>query len=407
MKRRHKVYLKLNLLSLFCIGVSLISITLAWFAYSGLSTVATEVDVRAWNIEFMKNSEVVTNEIVIDIDDVSPGMDPIIEEVSINNLGDSDAMLSYEVTSARVLNTDFVNEEDLDLIDALSHNLPFHINMSLDKRYIEKRGGVSNFSVSITWPLDSLNDERDSKWGNEAYKFQQEEISKHNEDSSYVPRKSIKIIISVKAEQLINEEDSPDINYNVGDLILYDIEKNQRCETLSDTCIKTYVMDTNNKIKDQTVTLLPHLYGSYSSNTYLNYDTSLNETINTWNVETKPLMLEDILKVIAIDNQNSYLKRDSLSDVIIGNLNNENQIATIIEKSKNYNGFFTYSSEKFPFLSSNKCYWVKTEYNVDKAYAFQKQDETTTKIYGNEKSATCYVVPLIIAPKNNLIKSNS
>ena len=402
MKRRHKVYLKLNLLSLFCIGVSFISITLAWFAYSGLSTVATEVDVRAWNIEFMKNSEVVTNEIVIDIDDVSPGMEPIIEEVSINNLGDSDAMLSYEVTSARVLNTDFVNEEDLDLIDALSHNLPFHINMSLDKRYIEKRGGVSNFSVSITWPLDSLNDERDSKWGNEAYKFQQEEISKHNEDSSYVPRKSIKIIISVKAEQLINEEDSPDINYNVGDLILYDIEKNQRCETLSDTCIKTYVLDTNNTLGDTTVTLLPDLYETYSNGSYNNYDALLSQTSNSWGVTTRALTLEDILKVIATDNQNSYLKRDGLSDVIIGNLEYQDRISKVIEKSKEYNGLFSFSNEKFPYLSSNKCYWLKTEYSTDKAYAFHRQDDTTTTIYGNDKNTSCSVVPVIVVDKANL-----
>ena len=122
MKRRHKVYLKLNLLSLFCIGVSFISITLAWFAYSGISTVKTEVDVKAWNIEFMKDSEVVTNEIVIDVNDISPGMDPIVEKVSIHNRGDSNAMLSYQVASARVLNTNLENEEEGYLVDLLSHD---------------------------------------------------------------------------------------------------------------------------------------------------------------------------------------------------------------------------------------------------------------------------------------------
>lgn len=191
MKRRHKVYLKLNLLSLFCIGVSFISITLAWFAYSGISTVKTEVDVKAWNIEFMKDSEVVTNEIVIDVNEISPGMDPIVEKVSIHNRGDSNAMLSYQVASARVLNTNLENEEEGYLVDLLSHDLPFHININLEDRFIEAQNGVSDFSVSISWPLDSLNDERDSKWGNEAYKFQQEEQAKQAQDPSYTPKKSL------------------------------------------------------------------------------------------------------------------------------------------------------------------------------------------------------------------------
>ena len=188
MKRKHKVYLKLNLLSLFCIGVSFISITLA---YSGLSTVTTEVDVKAWNIEFMKDSEVVTNEIVIDVNEVYPGMEPIVEKVSIHNRGDSNAMLSYQVVSARVLNTDLENQENGYLVDVLSHELPFHININLEDRYIEAQDGVSNFSVSISWPLDSLNDEKDSKWGNEAYKFQQEEQAKQAQDPSYTPKKSL------------------------------------------------------------------------------------------------------------------------------------------------------------------------------------------------------------------------
>jgi hypothetical protein len=53
-KARHKSYLRLNLVSLFFVLVSFISVTLAWFAYSGLANVATEIDVKAWYIEFEK-----------------------------------------------------------------------------------------------------------------------------------------------------------------------------------------------------------------------------------------------------------------------------------------------------------------------------------------------------------------
>ena len=70
MKRKYKAYIKLNIMSLFFILVSFISVTLAWFAYSGLATARTEIDVKAWYIEFDKNNEPVSNEIVISLSEI-------------------------------------------------------------------------------------------------------------------------------------------------------------------------------------------------------------------------------------------------------------------------------------------------------------------------------------------------
>ena len=60
-KQRYKRYMRLNIMSLFFAAVSFISITLAWFAYSGLITGRTEVDVKAWYIEFRRNGVQETN----------------------------------------------------------------------------------------------------------------------------------------------------------------------------------------------------------------------------------------------------------------------------------------------------------------------------------------------------------
>ena len=46
MKRRYKTYIKINFISLILVVLSFISITMAWFAYSGLSKVATEIRVK-------------------------------------------------------------------------------------------------------------------------------------------------------------------------------------------------------------------------------------------------------------------------------------------------------------------------------------------------------------------------
>ena len=70
MKRKHKIFLKANIMSLFFIAVSFISGTLAWFAYTGLSDVATEIDIRAWNIEL--NDGKTSNDIKIALPEISP-----------------------------------------------------------------------------------------------------------------------------------------------------------------------------------------------------------------------------------------------------------------------------------------------------------------------------------------------
>ena len=104
MNKKHKAYLKLNIMSLFFVVVSFISITLAWFAYSGFANVETEVDVKAWYIDFKQDDESVSNDIVISLSEIYPGMETISEKINIQNLGDSDAEIKYEIKSARIFN---------------------------------------------------------------------------------------------------------------------------------------------------------------------------------------------------------------------------------------------------------------------------------------------------------------
>ena len=139
MQKAYKKYLKLNIMSLFFAGLSFISITLAWFAYSGLSRVTTEIDIKAWLIEFEKGDSTVSNNIVISLDDIYPGMETMHEVIKIKNKGDSNAKLSYSIESIRIL------DEELDIKDAdqeylkdkLSHEYPFSINIDLSNNFIK------------------------------------------------------------------------------------------------------------------------------------------------------------------------------------------------------------------------------------------------------------------------------
>ena len=111
MNRKYKKYLKLNVMSLFFIAISFISVTLAWFAYSGMAKVSTDIEVKSWLIEFEKKDKTVSNNIVISLSEIYPGMETLHETIKIKNKGDSDARLSASIVSARILDEEFNSEK--------------------------------------------------------------------------------------------------------------------------------------------------------------------------------------------------------------------------------------------------------------------------------------------------------
>lgn len=404
MNKKYKTYLKLNILSLFFIAVSFLSITLAWFAYSGLVTAGAEIDVKAWYIEFQKNGGAVSNEVVISLSDIHPGMTPVLEEINILNQGDSDAGIDYSITSARILE-DYLEQDGLEkdaLEDKLAHDYPFHINIELDKKYAKAKSGKSALRVSVSWPLDSDNDTLDSKWGSEAFQFQKKEANKLQNDSSYEARPTLKIVLNLKAEQYMESNEDIDTNYNLGDTILYNMKTNQACPKLEGDCIKTTILNVENKIGDTSVLLLPDLFGNYASGPYENYQALLNSVTTGWNVETRTLNVSDLLKPVSTDIVNSILVRENLSDSIIGNLRYNDRTPKELEKVKTKNGYYQFMNQKFPYLSTSKCYWINDEYSPSQGFALIKTDEEHSKIYGEDKNMECSIVPIVEVPKSKL-----
>ena len=401
MKKKH---LKLNIMSLFFVAVSLLSITLAWFAYSGIANTATEVDVKAWYIEFSKNNETVSNEVVLSLNDIYPGMETVTEKIDVKNLGDTDAKIDYTIESARILDEELKTSDNStgQVLDKLSHDYPFHVNISLNKDFVKAHDDTSEFEVSVSWPLDSLDNSKDSEWGSKAYQFQESEEKKHQDDSNYQVRTSLKIVISIKAEQYVLDNEAPDMDYYLGKLILYDVEKNAPCDSISSTCLKTYVIDDNNKVGDVNVSLLPDLFQSYSVGSYNDYNGLLSSITDKINVSTRALTVEDVVNIISRDIDSSYLVRDGISDVIIGNLKYNDRFTQELNLLTSGNGYYRFSNQKFPYLSTSKCYWINKDYNTDRAFALVKVDDNNSKVYGELKTAECSVVPVLEVSKAKL-----
>ena len=407
MKKKTKVYLRLNLLSLFFVVVSFISVTLAWFVYSGLSSVATEVSVKAWYIELEKGGEVVSNNIVISLDDIYPGMETLEEEIKIKNYGDSNAQVKYEITSIRILDDDADNYVVGDTVtsqyveDRIAHEYPFHINIDLSKNYILAQTDEATFKVSISWPLDSGDDELDSLWGTKAYKFKMKEQELKTADESYQIRASIKLDIKLTAEQYIETDESSDINYRRGSEILYDVVNKTTCTEESSTCIRTNIIDVNNKISDTTVTLLPKVTNDYITGTFDEIKTLYESQVSSWNVESRLLTANDILNIVSKDIKDSVIIRNDVSDLIIGNLTYENRIEVVKNKAISSQGYFKFLN-KYSYFVSNDCYWVNSEYDTNNGFAVASIDDNSMKLYGETKTTSCKVIPVIIAEKTSL-----
>ena len=164
--------------------------------------------------------------------------------------------------------------------------------------------------------MDSLNDEFDSDWGNSIYNFRKSEEAKLASNPDYVMRQPIRIVLSLRAEQYIGESEGNDLEFSLGHVFLYDVVANKKCDSIGGNCLKTYVLDTNNVVSDDSVTLLPDIYNVYGIGSFNDYLDIYNSIVASWTVNNRPMVAEDLLKVISTDIVNSYLIRDGLSDTL-------------------------------------------------------------------------------------------
>lgn len=406
MEKKHKRYLKLNLISLFFVTISFISVTLAWFAYTGIASSGLDVDIKAWHIEFNGKSSA-ENEIVIPLTNIYPGMDTIVESINIKNKGDSDAKLSYKIESIRILNDELdttINQREL--LDHLTNDYPFSIDISMNKQYIDAHIGEASIDLSVSWPLDSDNDKNDSIWGDKTYDFQSNEKKLESEDENYNARTSIKVVISLLAEQSVDK-----FTYNTGNMILYNPKDDTVCNKIEGNCYKTNMISTYRE-EEEFVYLIPNLLNDYGHGTYELSESIYNQIDSEWTTETEPFDLKDLINVVSLDVHNTILKREKivstgenipLSDSIVGYVTNESRFDNHIKDQViKYNGYIEYDANKFDYLATNKCYWLNYEYDSTKAFAMKKDREGIMKIYPENKSADCYVTPIIKISKDKV-----
>ncbi len=399
---KKKLYILIFVFFIF----SFVSITYAWF--NGMEETGTNLDikVRAWNVDFLQGDTEVNNSVVISSSEIYPGMDMIVEEVTIKNLGDADAKLSATVDYARIMDeVEYIPSDILPneaIKDALSHDYPFKINFEfMNGDYLDPHTGETTFRVSLSWPLDTGNNELDTQWGNKAYLFSESESQKLIDDPAYEIRKPIDIAINITASQTSITDEDGDINYRLGDTILYDVVNNKSCTTVSSTCLLTKVIDNNNLYGDTTVNLLPNINTTYTMGTQANYQTVIDNYNTSWAVSARALTASDLLKIISNDIAGSFLKKEGYDDIIIGDLDYNDRLNAQMNNVVLNGAYYTYSNMYYDYLVTNDCMWTNTIYNPTTSFAVISEGSLSSKIYEYDNNLECKIVPVITVSKDS------
>lgn len=190
MKKKRKYKLR----TLFLLAITLASNSFAWFIYSTRVSNSITAKVRGWNVNFEIGTGSTAEEFIeITIDSLYPGMEDYTKTLKASNHGESDAVISYKVEEALILGDNLKNLEltDQEILNKLNSNYPFKIGFSVSNPVITAGGGESLITISITWPYDSGDDEKDTYWGQLAYDY-------HEKNPTL---SSIKLIIKITATQ--------------------------------------------------------------------------------------------------------------------------------------------------------------------------------------------------------------
>ncbi|MDY3934847.1 MAG: hypothetical protein SOZ11_04890 [Bacilli bacterium] len=172
--KRRKILKKVRLKTLFLLAITLASNSFAWFIYTTKVSSNISAKVREWNVTFEANGQVVEKTIEINIDSLYPGMDAYNQTLTAANSGESKAQITYEIVSTNILGDNLVNYNysNEDILNYLKNNYPFTIEISSTNSIIEPNG-EEKINITVSWPYESGDDEKDTYWGNLAYNYHQ------------------------------------------------------------------------------------------------------------------------------------------------------------------------------------------------------------------------------------------
>lgn len=204
--KRKSLKKKSVIIRIILFTVLIASNTFAWFIYITRVDNNVSVHVKSWDVTFQSGDHEISNTVELNVDSLYPGMEDYVYEISAYNKSEVSATLSYQILEANILGTEYVTEEgriekgedvlptdltSLELEDMFKNDFPFSMSINLSNQTILETNGNELFSINITWPYESNNDQEDTKWGIDAANYKKQ----------YPSRSSITMKIKVEVTQ--------------------------------------------------------------------------------------------------------------------------------------------------------------------------------------------------------------
>lgn len=160
----------------------------AWFIYIKDVQNSIDIHVRGWNIIMENSSGVISQIYKMNVENMYPGMDDHTETLTAYNKSEMTASLTYSILKVRILDETVYSKEgklaesielvgdeltSSELIAKLSNDYPFKIEFLVSKEIIDAEYGSSTYTLKVSWPYESGNDELDTEWGVKAYQFKE------------------------------------------------------------------------------------------------------------------------------------------------------------------------------------------------------------------------------------------
>lgn len=153
----------------------------AWFIYTTRVSMDLTAHVSAWDVEFVSDQGGITSNVSVVVQRVYPGMEDFERVIQVNNRGDLQASLRYEVRSAKILDEYYevgqtnptTNQEytSAEIENIITNNYPFSIAIETDETNFGATNGVGYYTITVEWDYESGNDTLDTYWGNKAYDY--------------------------------------------------------------------------------------------------------------------------------------------------------------------------------------------------------------------------------------------
>ena len=166
---------KVKLSTLFMLIITFSSSTFAWFIYATKVDSGITAHVKAWNVLFEVGEDEIVENIHFDVSDIYPGMETYTDSLFVKNKGEASAELSFEILSYTIFgnkyevgNNGVLTSEELK--QSLQNDYPFKTIITLSNNIIEPKKSES-FSLVLSWPYESGDDDKDTLWGTKSYDY--------------------------------------------------------------------------------------------------------------------------------------------------------------------------------------------------------------------------------------------